>query len=543
MRVQCPRLLDNAFHEVRRLHPSALSADIKLNALSAGNMTLPYGEPSLGPRQWVEIFGPYGTLGIFRTTKPRIAHGTQQQIGLEHGITTLGDELSPEKTTLTGNLREIMTALMGYQVTERWRLGACPADGNYTLEVDRMKLLQCVTDLFKQATGYGIEFDQSTSPWTVNVKKLSETPMCECRVSRNAIDVNVTLDDSELCTRIKSKALPGGYMDADTIGTWGVVSEDLDIADDVDAGKASAYAREVLENRKNPTVSIEIDGLYLAEITGEPMDAFRVGMLCRVALPDYGLVTNERLLSMRFSNLMDTPERVRLTLSTQAKDTSRSLAALRKSAETLRSTAISQGTTIRSHGGSITQMNVDLEKTYEYVGSVDGQLTEFTNYVGIQLDELNAELRLKASQKTVNALGTRVNTAEINLKGAEAAIELNASVTDALGNRIQSAEVDIDGLHSQITLKASKVVVDGILTAGVTGVSLLSAKKVSGNSGNFDSLSIYGNPVVSHSATLLKSVSLSTSKTSFTDYYGDLYTVLASASLKTSSETIVYLST
>lgn len=168
-----------------------------------------------------------------------------------------------------------------------------------------------------------------------------------------------------------------------------------------------------------------------------------------------------------------------------------------------------------------------------------------TTSAEIALDGVNAAIALKASKTEVDALTTRVTQAEIDIDGANASITLKASKSEVneLGERVSQAEIDIDGAKSQITLKANKTVVDGILSTGLAGVGTLSATTVAGNRGNFDSLSINGDSVVSHSVTVLKSVSLSAPKTTFTDYYGDQYTVVASASLTTRSETIVYLST
>lgn len=454
--VPLPRLLDENMREVCRLHPSALSAVVKLTPLSTVSITLPEGEPALMPRRWVEVLGPYGTLGIYRVSKPRRVYGQQQQANLEHGITTLGDDLTPEETTLTGTMRNIMQTLLGYQSARRWVLGDAPDTGGYTLEVNRTKVLEAVLDLLRQAPEYALSFDQTSTPWRVSVKALSASPMCECRLSRNTSNVAETLDDSSLLTRVYSPALPGGYMDGPTVGKWGVVAEDLGVADDVEQAKAVAYARELLESRKNPAVSLEVDGLYLARITGEPMDALRVGALCRVALPRYDMTADERILECRFTDLLNAPERVRLTLSTKPKDTSRTLADLRRSASSLTHTTIDQGERIRSHGGSITQLNVELEKTAEYAEIVNGKLTEFENYVGIQLDEQKAEIRLNASQ--LDKTNNRLNAAEINIKGAEAAIELKASQADLdeFGQRLGTAESTLTVQAGEISSKVSK---------------------------------------------------------------------------------------
>lgn len=195
-------------------------------------------------------------------------------------------------------------------------------------------------------------------------------------------------------------------------------------------------------------------------------------------------------------------------------------------------TANEQKARIDLTAGELVEVTDELDQTKQKLSAAE-----------IVIDGLNAQMMLAASR--MDDLEGRTTSTEIALDGANAAINLKASKTevDALGSRVTQAEIDIDGAQSQITLKANKTVVDGILSTGLAGVSVLSATSVSGNRGNFDSLSINGDSVVSHSATLLKSVTISAPKTTFTDYYGDQYTVVSSVSLTTKTETIVYLST
>lgn len=456
--IPLPRLLDENMREVCRLHPSAFSTVVKLTPLSTASITLPEGEPVLVPRQWVEIFGTYGKLGIYRVSKPRRAYGQQQQATLEHGIATLGDDVTPKETKLTGSVKKIIGDLLGYQSKKRWELGEAPSSGEYTLEVDRTNLLQAVMDLLKQAPEYQLTFDQTKTPWKVSVTALSTEPLCECRIGRNASDVKEYIDESSLLTRVYSDVLPGGHMDGPTIQKWGVVADDLGVADDADREKAEAYARELLESRKDPAISLEVDGLYLSSITGETIDALRVGKICRVALPRYGMTAKERIIEARFPDLLNFPERVTLTLSSQPKDTSSALADLRRNENSLTNTAIDHGESIRAHGGSISQLNGEFEKTYKYAEIVDGKLTEFENYVGIQLDEVNAEIRLKASQTAMDEMGERMSAAEININGAEAAIELKASQEDVdkLGTRVSTAEATLTVQAGEISSKVSK---------------------------------------------------------------------------------------
>ena len=199
-------------------------------------------------------------------------------------------------------------------------------------------------------------------------------------------------------------------------------------------------------------------------------------------------------------------------------------------------------------GDIIRWAKVSIDETMASVEINTGEINKLTGEVkqaGIDIDGLKAQVLLFASKTEVEELTGRLTTAEASIAVNAGKIELKASQTDVdeLGERVSQAEIDIDGANSQISLKANKTVVDGILSSGLAGVGVLSATSVSGNYGSFDSLKINGDSVVSHSATLLKSASLSKGTTSIKDFYGEYHTVITSVSLSTKTETIVYLST
>lgn len=186
-----------------------------------------------------------------------------------------------------------------------------------------------------------------------------------------------------------------------------------------------------------------------------------------------------------------------------------------------------------------------LRATITQVQELENSTETQFNEVYIDLDALEASIELKASQQSVDSLANRVTTNEsaIELNKANIALKASQTVVDALGTRVTQAEIDIDGVESQITLKANKVVVDGILSAGLTGVTTLSASTVSGNNMYCDHLTINDEQVLTRSATLMKTATLSRSTTSIRDFYGETHTVVSGVSLDIDYETIVYLST
>lgn len=178
-------------------------------------------------------------------------------------------------------------------------------------------------------------------------------------------------------------------------------------------------------------------------------------------------------------------------------------------------------------------------------------INEQANRIGEAEIELGkAKARISANEKSLTDQGDRISSTEIVLNGTESTIGLIAQV-EANGQAISAASIEINGVKSQITLKANKTVVDGILSAGLTGVTLLSATKVAANNGNFDKLSINGDPVVLNSQTMVTGVTFPQYEENtiyYTDHSGNNKSMLVLTPKKKvtgsrTTATIAYLST
>lgn len=178
-------------------------------------------------------------------------------------------------------------------------------------------------------------------------------------------------------------------------------------------------------------------------------------------------------------------------------------------------------------------------------------INEQANRIGEAEIELGkAKARISANEKSLTDQGDRIRSTEITLNGTESTIGLIAKV-EANGQAISAASIEINGVKSQITLKANKTVVDGILSAGLTGVTLLSATKVAANNGNFDKLSINGDPVVLNSQTMVTGVTFPQYEENtiyYTDHSGNNKSMLVLTPKKKvtgsrTTATIAYLST
>lgn len=399
MEMKLPRLLGMDLVEKSRLHPSRITATIQLTTQSTASMTLPDSDETVNVREFVEIFSPEGTLGIFRVSSVRTTYGSQQQISLEHGLVTLEDSLTPESTVINGSLQTILSQILSYQTKTWWALGDVdsPESETFNFQVKNDNLLQAALDAVAAFPGHMMTFDQSVFPWVMHVRKMADVSECECRLNRNLSSVNVSLDDSELCTRVLVK--DGDNMtiyDGDTIDQWGVISRVVSVPSNY---SAATYARRYLQEHENPKISISIDAMELSSITGEPLDRFRAGALCRVAMPHWRVTLDERIVTIAYSDLLANPEKVKLTLSNARKDVSSRLATIQQDSAAIEGAAAA----VQQQGGQITTLTTDVSQIYDEIDGVKGDIGGLKTSVATQGETLTSNVlpRLAELEKTI----------------------------------------------------------------------------------------------------------------------------------------------
>lgn len=116
----------------------------------------------------------------------------------------------------------------------------------------------------------------------------------------------------------------------------------------------------------------------------------------------------------------------------------------------------------------IKQTSTSIDKLREWLTVTDTELIlakehvseygDIINNVRLEMDALNAEIKLVATQKSIDELVERVTHAEIEIDGIDAQIKLLATehTINELVNRVTQAEIELDGINATIDLKASK---------------------------------------------------------------------------------------
>ena len=490
------RVLDSNMNELRRLHPTQQSVDDRVTPLSTASLTLPEGEHAAFG-DWVEVFTQNGSAGIYRVVSPSETYTVEASAELEHGICALGDAIIPGKGTISGTLSQVLSAMLGYQVVTAggsalWALGSVGTNAQASFEHNSTNLLSAVLEIVPD--GYMLTFDQSALPWRLGVAKMATTADCEGRLSRNLRGVTVTVDDEDFCTRIYCDKLPTpGYIDGPTVGTWGIKAKTITAQDNVTQESLNAYITQYLEDHKNPRVSIECDAEDLSAITGERIDRMEKGRLFRLALPDYGVAMEERILSVHTGSAYDEPERVRLTLANSIRDTADTLVYIENSVNGGASSSSARGGYVRGSGGG---SGISPASVLDMLKKAETYITEdeaWTREAGIRIESNTAEMYATKQAivgdwtgdvETIDALikastdngglvammvGRKNSAEEVNAAiSATAAggglIALKASQTDldAMGNRVSSAESSIKVNADNIELKVSK---DGVISS------------------------------------------------------------------------------
>lgn len=347
--IRLPRLMDASMREIARLHPSKLQVTQNLTPLSSAVIELPEGETIAEVGQYAELYGAFGSMGIFRITETehRVGDASGQTLYLTHGLATLSDDVLPGYTELGGSdmtTSQVLERLLSCQADQRWTLGDCEYAESFSYSWENENLLTAILSVAQVLPDDPVwDFDQSATPWRLHLRRAS-VQVCECRMGRGLKSVSVTEDWSQMCTRLYPLGYGEGadqmhigsvnrgvkYLQADTAEKYGIISGVWTDTSITEPATLMAAGKRVLEKNCQPAITVEVEGAELASGTGEPLDRLQVGRLCRIPLPEENMTVLQRIISAVYEDVLNAPEKVRLTLSTAQTDTSAALATLQR---------------------------------------------------------------------------------------------------------------------------------------------------------------------------------------------------------------------
>ena len=332
--IRLPRLLDGDLQETARLSPVKLSLHLRLALLSTAEMILADTAPDLSVRDLVELFDDSGSVGIYRVSAIQSDMGRTRTVRLEHGLCTLQDSVIPAQGFM-GSVRTALETLLACQHQPLWAVGdvEAPEDLTVIFATEYTNLLSALEALLGMLPeGYALDFDQAQSPWLLHLRQLPQTVGCEGRLSRNLQSVRHALDGSRLCTRVypfgaeveteRLTLVPlegTDYLQSESADSLGVISRTFESDLIFDVPTLQQAALMYLDRHAQPEAVTTVNAVDLSAATGEDHDAFRLGKLCRLALPDRPLTLEQRITAIDKPDVYSAPGQMILTLSSRLK--------------------------------------------------------------------------------------------------------------------------------------------------------------------------------------------------------------------------------
>lgn len=485
--IQLPRIWANGAPTGRRLNPLSFSLTLSEEPPSTARFTLLDSE-NINVLDFVELFTPYESAGVFRVANVSkdFAMGGVTSVYCESAECTLGDTLVPGAgTSFSGNIHDALAQLLSYQPTAHWAIGTVEADTGVYLDLGEQDILSCMTRMMGSAPDYYLDFDYSSYPWHVHIRHKPTTATSEGRLGRNIASCSIQYDTADMCTRVRNDKLTNGYIDSPRINDYDAIFEQTIVLDQnaTDAQRL-AVAQSYMANRDTPIVSIEISALDFYGVTGVPIDKFRLRQLFRLALPDYGITQEQRIIEMTWRDLYRKPETVDLRLANRATDLIIDVARANRSSGGGGGSSRSGGKGLEKAEGdfrtSITQTERIIALTAEQISTqmnaaITVQADRITNLVTrtdtLETGQSNMEASLilmadqiasKVSQHDYDDTLGEIAVMESSITQLSNSIESKVSYNDYNGNEIASR---INQTATTILLSASKINLEGYVTA------------------------------------------------------------------------------
>lgn len=482
-RVRLPRKLSKTVSsgviaEAGRLHPvGSLTITLNMLPLSRVTMTLAESDLDLAMHDFVEVYNQNGSVGVYRVSKITNTYRKERKIELSHGLDVFSDAhfdvIEDYSGTVAGFLARIIAAqtqMIGG--VKCWQLGTCADTNAWTKEIRYDNLMTCLTDIAKAEEDYIFTFDQSSFPWTLNFVRREDAFASEFRLRRNTSSCSVAVDDADLCTRLyvsatddsddesSSGGISEGYYtfnDTASQAVYGIVAKTVGVNtnDFASAAALEAWAADYFSRHNSPTVQISIDGMELNRLTGESIDEMHIGKICRVALPEYDTVFNERIVSVTYTDALRLPTSISVSLANKRETAEDAFATISNTASSASKTASSARSSSKSAkkkvGEIITQLEVMEEEIYSSVYSAN---SEIYSYIRMTATNIRSEVANTASalgssiEQTASSIKSEVHAANSELYSfvEQTATSIRSEVANtasALGSSIEQTSESI----------------------------------------------------------------------------------------------------
>lgn len=335
--------LENAF---------AVGYELPLNSLWRASFSMPADDEKNAeclPLRFVEIYDNGTRIDLFRitpTSARRSRDGQTIEYSCEHVLATLLDDVMFQYHTVGGLgvfTSDVIDYVLARQTVDRWQLGTESFARQFEYNWENENLLSALYSIPKPFVDeYQWTWNTSSYPWTLNLVEPASGVQAYIRYGYNMQGVVKTTDPQDLCTRLYCLGYGEGvnqltiadvngglpYLDADTQGTYGVISRIFIDRRFDNADSLKARGEAILGELKTPRISYQVDASDLSSITDDPVDRFTTGTQVRVIDEELGVDIIARVVNVRKSDVTGAPGDVQLEIANKPIDIAGSIAEL-----------------------------------------------------------------------------------------------------------------------------------------------------------------------------------------------------------------------
>lgn len=323
------------------LRPVSMQLSLKMDGLSTASIVLDSESPDVAIGAWVQIWAPNGEMCVMYVKNRKKDYVTgnltltlEHTFGLLEEMVVFGEVTAETMSGTTGattcTVFQAITYLLNQQTETLFTMAAGDCDfsdaqGWKFTNSDIYSDLNNLTDAIQNCQW---EFNQASLPWALKLKTWPMASTMEMRRNRNLETLQITYDRSGMYTRVYPTGKNNlhidsvnnnvSYMDQNT-GIYGVIANVITDSTINNAGLLKAWAQKQLARNSVPKVSVSISGYELSQATGESLDKFIIGRMCRIPLPEYGETVMERMSELTWKDCIAQPESVTVTLANELK--------------------------------------------------------------------------------------------------------------------------------------------------------------------------------------------------------------------------------
>lgn len=444
----------------------------------------------IGVNSWLQDETNPGKGIVWRVRSIRQAFGSNTTtVSLEHAISVLKD------TILFGNITTAkiagksgateVTAKKALQYilgkTADWTLGTFDYTDSNPYKFDGETLFDAIEAVSDSLEDPVWTYDFSSYPFKLNITKRSTAVASELRANRNLRTITKTIDRSGMYTRFypigkDDLHIDGDYVEKNT-AAYGVISR-VETDASLDTKKElKRWANQRLKKHAEPVVTIDVEGLELADATGEPLDRLTINRVCRIPLPEFGTEIQEKITRLSYQDKIKQPENVKATLANNRTDVTRIIADAIKRGGSSRRTSTKKGAEDRAW---MEDTNDHVAMCAKGIIGTDAQGNpNWERLSKIVVDGTGIHQSVQSVQKGLVNAESRIDQTERSINLTVQAVGSNGKITAA------SIMTAINNDESEIRIKADKVYLEG-------NISLNSVLKVLSNTATFTGLVQFG---------------------------------------------------